>query len=243
MHAKSRSDVGPEMGRDDGGVPLPRLQQPRQWHRHHSSMPTPDGIPAIPLPDTRRKELLSLKFKEKVEQVMADKYSRGIHPPPAENQAQVKAKQAAARHHRYHVAVKRGRDPRTFSRVEGPLWSTVSQLDGRVKKASVGVPLHKVLELNKPDSMARQAPINDSLNTTMQPVKHAAAAIQYMGTTAYKDTESQHRHLKGNIEAHIFGESTLNVSRAQAQANRVHNERLVPNFNPDTDLVRCACSR
>ena len=58
-----------------------------------------------------------------------------------------------------------------------------------------------------------------------------------MGSVAYKDTESRDRHLKGNIEASMFGESSLNVSRAQALSKRVCNERLVPNFNPDTDLV------
>ena len=218
-------------------------------HARSASLPSPTGVGVgvmrmEDLPDIRQQYALAQMFRAKVEQVMADNFSErtgGGRPQSGFSKeqlvAQEKAAKAAARHHRYHMAVKRGRDPRTFSRNEGPLWSTVSQLDDKARRAAVGVPLHKVLYLDA-NPKERQAPINDSLNIRMQPVKHAAAAIQYMGTTAYKDSESQNRHLKGNIEAQMFGESTLHVSRAQAQSRRMHNERLVPNFNPDTDLVR-----
>jgi len=225
----------PQIPTAQGGDDSPGLVEP------HGVLSSKSSYTSLKLPHIHnsRSQQFSAAFRKNVERVIIKQLKSHDLKSDSDNDdeltpAQQKAKEAALRHQRYHNAVRRGRDPRTFARNAGPLWSTISQLNDRKKKASSGAPLRVVLELEDLDY--KQAPINDSLNQKMQPVKHAAAAIQYMGQSAYQDTDSQERHLKGNIEAILFGEPA-HADSANSKNAEAKQEKLVPNFNPDTDLV------
>lgn len=151
------------------------------------------------------------------------------------------ALKASLRHKKYHQAVKNGRDPRSFPRREGPLWSEVKELNQRVKKASTGAPLREVLTINK--KLEEPIPISTTLAKSIKPVLHANSTIKYISNSAFCDKTKKLQKLKGNINFDLFGEDKTKLRTKDVMTTKhAKNERLVPSFDPSTDLVRSTSS-